>query len=401
MILLALSGILPVRGLAAIQAPQPESHLEVYLITIGPGDAAASRFGHSVLRIVDHEEGTDLAHSFGQSDPSDLGQIIRLIQGTAEIGVGALPTEELLDGYREQGRTIWSQTLAMAHEDRLELKALLTRAHGTFRYDFFLENCTTRLRDALDIVLDRALSGATAGVPAEATWRDHTDRYTGSSVFLHLLVNFVMGGAADQPIDRWDEMFTPSLLREGLREVTLVGASGESVPLVSGEESWAGDDEEVRMALPAHSLWHLYLPMGVFLGIAIAAMGEMAGSNRGAEALFRVLGGGWLVIVGLAGTALASLWAFSGQWIAVGNENLFQANPLALLLAAAAWGGSSRRREAAPQLALVLAVLSISGVVLKLLPGFDQENVVILALAVPVNLGVAWGLMRRPRRSVQ
>jgi len=53
---------------------------------------------------------------------------------------------------------------------------------------------------------------------------------------------------------------------------------------------------------------------------------------------------------------------------------------------------SSRVGRVAEALALVVAGLSILGLVLKVLPGFDQANVQVIALALPAHVGVAAGL---------
>jgi uncharacterized membrane protein len=76
------------------------------------------------------------------------------------------------------------------------------------------------------------------------------------------------------------------------------------------------------------------------------------------------------------------------------NENLFQINPLALVLALVLPFAirSSRVGRVAEALALVVAGLSILGLVLKVLPGFDQANVQVIALALPAHVGVAAGL---------
>jgi hypothetical protein len=93
----------------------------------------------------------------------------------------------------------------------------------------------------------------------------------------------------------------------------------------------------------------------------------------------------------LLGIAIAGLWGFSELKVAHGNENLLQANPIALILAATVWG-SMVDRPRARWLALVLAGLSLAGFLLKPLPGFDQANATILMLTVPGHLGLAWGI---------
>ena len=78
------------------------------------------------------------------------------------------------------------------------------------------------------------------------------------------------------------------------------------------------------------------------------------------------------------------------------NENLLQFNPLPLLLLAlvplAVVGGRARRPARA--VALGVAALSALGFALQALPGLDQPNGEIIALALPAHAALAWGLGR-------
>jgi hypothetical protein len=109
----------------------------------------------------------------------------------------------------------------------------------------------------------------------------------------------------------------------------------------------------------------------------------------------------WTLITGIAGSLLAFLWAFTDHTVAYRNENLFQANLLALPLIVLV-PGLMRRRVWAPRPAVTLALLvagcSILGVAVKVLPAFYQDNAELLALAVPANVGLAAGVLAAARR---
>jgi hypothetical protein len=94
---------------------------------------------------------------------------------------------------------------------------------------------------------------------------------------------------------------------------------------------------------------------------------------------------------------LAGLWAFTDHLMAYRNENLFQVNPLVLGLAVLvplALAGSERAGRWARALAFGLAALSLLGFVLQALPGLDQVNGQVIALALPIHVGVALALRR-------
>jgi hypothetical protein len=105
----------------------------------------------------------------------------------------------------------------------------------------------------------------------------------------------------------------------------------------------------------------------------------------------------------MVGLVLAALWGLTDHAATYNNENLLQANLLALALL---WlipraAGESPVGRRALVLAGIVAGLSQLGLVLKLLPVFYQVNGEIIALALPIHLGVAGGIARLNRHEVK
>ena len=100
---------------------------------------------------------------------------------------------------------------------------------------------------------------------------------------------------------------------------------------------------------------------------------------------------------GLGGVILAGLWAFTDHAMAYRNENVLQLNPLVLalgILGPLALAGARWTRGMALALGQCRGLLSVVGLVIQVLPGVDQVNGAVIALALPIHLGVALGLRR-------
>jgi hypothetical protein len=186
-------------------------------------------------------------------------------------------------------------------------------------------------------------------------------------------------------------MFLPLKMREHVRRVTVPGPDGRPVPLVRSErtlfESSAPPPPE---APPSWLPW--YLALGVAIGGTALLLARRARDRRWARIGLAVVVGAWAIVAGVAGLVLAGLWGLTDHVMAYCNENLLQLNPLALLILPGLAGVV--RARLAYRAALGVAGLSLLGLLLKLLPWFDQVNGPVIALALPAQLGIAAALRR-------
>jgi hypothetical protein len=108
----------------------------------------------------------------------------------------------------------------------------------------------------------------------------------------------------------------------------------------------------------------------------------------------------WTLLVGTAGLILAGLWGLTDHAAAYNNENILQANPLALpllwLVPRLVFGSRSAARLSLG-LAGIVGALSVVALLLKLFPAFYQLNGAVIALALPIHAGVAGGLRQLTR----
>ena len=382
---------LPIRPSA-----HPGDALTVSLVTMGVGIRVWERFGHNAILIEDRARRTRTAYNYGLFDFRQEDFLFRFIQGRMWYWMQGLDADAMLRSYIRDNRSVWLQELDLSPEERLALRDFLAwnerPENRYYRYDYYRDNCSTRIRDAIDRVLGGRLRARTDTVATGTTYRFHTKRLTATDIPLYTGLNVALGQAVDQPISAWEEMFLPLSVREWVRRMTLVDSTGRERPLVRAERTlYTSSVPEPRDRPPA---WLPgYLAVGVVLGGALAVAAK-------ARTAFAWVGGLWALIAGITGLVLTYLWAFTDHLAAYRNENLFQASlflaPLVVVLPAAAAGRGWARRPAL-MLGALVAASSLAGLLLQALPGFDQQNGEVLALAVPANLGLAWGIRRAYR----
>lgn len=382
-------------------AATPGDELTVYIMTMGPGANVWERFGHNAIWIRDAETGTDVAYNYGMFSFEQENFLLRFIQGQMYYwmeGFDALLTSNF---YVQQDRSVWAQELNLRPEQRVELRDFLewnSRPENRFyRYDYYRDNCSTRVRDAIDRVLGGEIQRQTVGIPTGTTYRDHTRRLTAEDPLLYTGLMVGLGEPVDQEISAWEEMFLPMQLRDWFNQLTIVDRAGQEIPLVRSEEVIYLSPSESVLLEGVPSRFAGYLFGGVIIGLGIFVSSWYATRRRDAGFVFRTLAMGWSIVAGLLGLLLFGLWAFTDHQAAYRNENLFFFSPLLFFLALLIPAAVRRRgsaRDSAVGLAMLVALSSIIGTLLGLLPSFNQANGEMIALALPINLGLAAGLWR-------
>lgn len=379
---------------AAPAPPEPGSDLTVYLMTFGPGREVWERFGHNAIWIHDPTRGTDQAYNYGLFDFRQENFILRFVRGQMWYWMAGFPAESYVRQYERDNRSVWVQELDIPPAARLELRQFLQwneqPEHKFYHYDYYRDNCSTRVRDALDQALGGAIQRQTAPMPTRTTFRFHTQRLTANAPLIFTGLLLALGERVDRPISVWEEMFLPLALRDHLRKVRVPGSGGAAVPLVKSErtifESTApAPPDSPPQWIPA------YLALGLAIGAGVFGLARKSRTGGPARAAFLGLAAGWTLLAGLVGLILAGLWGLTDHTMAACNENLLQMNPLSLALLPGVLGGKSKAAPAAG-LAVGIAVLSLAGLALQLLPWFPQVNGPVIALAVPAHLGVAAAL---------
>lgn len=375
----------------------PGAYLDVYVVTAGTGDAVWEQFGHNGIRIVDVRTGQDVIWNWGVFDFRQERFITRLLRGTMLYRMEGRTTELDIGGYRLQGRRVWQQKLDLTPEQKWRLRdaILLNTENPEYRYDYYLDNCSTRIRDMLDEALGGAL-GRALDEPTETTFRWHTRRLLQRTPWAYLGIQYVLGQRADRPITEWEEAFLPMRLQEHLRSVTVTDVDGRTVPLVAEEYEILGSDRPPAPRDVPDALL-LFLTLGVVVGAAIVGAAAWAKSGGVLSRLaFFVAAGGWTLVAGLAGTILLGAWALTDHAFWAWNENLLQTNPLFLVLLVALvpvlWRGALP--SWARPVTLAVVSLSLAGFALQILPGVDQVNGEILAFTMPANVGLLIAVKR-------
>ncbi len=385
---------------AAPQAATAPERLFVSVITMGPGHEMFERFGHISIRIADRVTGSDISYNWGTFDFDEPGFFYRFLTGDTKYWLDGVPTTVVVDYYRRSGRAVWEQELALTPTEAEELRQLVetnARPENKFyRYDYFLDNCSTRVRDAIDRVLKGGLKPAVEGKGHGMSFRNETLRLSKDFPLINYAMDVALGHPADAVMTAWEEMFVPMRLRDLIRDAEVTHTDGTRSKLVRAERTLV---EDARYAdtpvVPSYLL--AALAVGFGLGVIILALSR-GGMTRGMLGVIAVT----QLVAGLAGTLLliagtATKHVFMGE-----NLNVLLGTPVSLLLAVGAlyvikWPTAKALQHTDAMARFVLLSTLLAVLLSVLVPSLKQSNLAVLALAAPVHLAmrVAISKLRR------
>lgn len=361
------------------------------VMLMAPGEIFWERFGHNAILVVE-PDGEATSYNFGFFDLDEPDFIARFVRGDMRYMLAALPYQQDLVLYREEGRGVIIQWLDLTPAQSRELaEALALNAlpqNARYRYDYFKDNCSTRVRDALDRALGGDLRRQVDGRSHGLSWRDEALRLASPAPWMWLGFDLGLGPAADQPMTLWEEAFVPRRLSDTLHQAK----NAQGAPLVIGTQPVlphrVAPDPDAK---PVR--WWLWTASGLAMAAAIAWLGRRRPRALAAFAL------PFWGVAGLAGGLMLFLWFGTEHRMGWSNHNLFLLNPLAWLALPGGWRVLRGRAATAgfQRVLVALTVMAAIGLFVHWLPAQPQQNGHWIGLLLPLHLALAW-VFHRARR---
>jgi len=218
---------------------QDKPGVEVYLLTCGPGTETYSIYGHSAVRIRIPEKNTDMVYNWGVFDFNTTNFAWKFAKGRLDYMLGVEPLQNFLQGYFYEKRYVYSQKINLKPNEIEKLYLLITDnlkpENIKYRYDFFYDDCSTRIRDLIEkSVEDKLLypPGEEGEVP---TFRDLVGKYQNPYPWLNFGIDLIMGSSSDKESSFRDRMFLPIDLKDEFSQ-TVIYRDGKMIPLLQNPE---------------------------------------------------------------------------------------------------------------------------------------------------------------------
>jgi hypothetical protein len=186
------------------------------LITVAPGEFVYSTFGHTALRLKDPASGVDVCFNYGTFDFDQPGFVLKFCQGKLLYMLDIESYRDFEYGNLYFRRPMIEQVLSLSAEQKTGLYTLLRDNYKPenrfYKYDFFYDNCATRVRDILEHTLNGSLVYSTANTEDGVTMRQLLHKYLPAKPWLGFGINLILGVPADKKASVRDYMFLPDYL---------------------------------------------------------------------------------------------------------------------------------------------------------------------------------------------
>jgi hypothetical protein len=383
------------RGLPGQSRPERRAvdDLVFKVAVYGPSDEIFIWWGHAALVVENTRWGYARVFDWGIfSYPSD-----NFLWDFLHDRVSYKCTVEPVDfeAYIEEDRDITVYTLDLDAEKK---EIVLAYAENNvlsencyYDYHEFRDNCSTRIRDIIDMGTGGQLKKRFAATPGRFTLRQHIRRFTWSRPFSDGFLDFLMGQDLDEPVTVWDEMFLPVEIGRTIVDFKYTDVSGAERKLVSSVAIVNSTKNRPPVLNAPPRTWPRDLMLAVTLVMAVLCIGVLRRKKpRAGRILWGLCQSALGIFLGAAGLVLLYGLFFMKHDYIQQNINIWFINPL--LLAAAPLGVFMALNKTFPLkpetcLRLLWTYVFAAGLftqLVKVFPLFFQQNQSTAALILPV-----------------
>jgi hypothetical protein len=295
--------------------------IQVSLLTCSAGQEIYSVFGHTALRIVDSTAGTDIVYNYGTFDGYEQDFEMKFMRGKLLYYLSEDRYADFIASYSAGGRWVDEQVLLSNDSEKRLIQSYLLEnllpENRAYKYDFFFDNCATRIRDIFTQTHSTAFVYPKI-LPTDYTpsFRDIINQYLVHNPWERMGINILLGSKIDRKMTNAEIMFLPDYL-----EAAVAGARLNGMPYVRSAQRIVA--EKPSIVTLDYSIWMvLYgLLLCMVLGLLLPKF----------TLLSQIIGDLVLFITGLLGVLMLIMWFATDHQTCTQNFNLLWALPTNIL----------------------------------------------------------------------
>ncbi len=301
---------------------QLSPHAEISVITCGPGyNELYATFGHSAFRVHDIPNKIDKVYNYGTFNFDTDNFYLKFTQGKLLYDLRAYNFGAFLQGYHRENRWVKGQVLDLTNNDIQKIYDFLENnakpENRSYKYDFFFDNCSTKLYDVLETVLGKKIEFDNNFDKHDYTHRDLIYQYTTYLPWSSFGIDLALGSVIDRKATAKEYMFLPDYVFSAFEKIS-INENGKAKPIVKRtEEILLDQDEQIQN----NSIFKPFLIFSFLALIVILLTIKDYKNNKRNKVLDTVIFG----ITGITGVIVLLLWFATDHSATANNFNILWA----------------------------------------------------------------------------
>jgi len=314
-------------------AAQDSSRIRISLLTCTPGEELYATFGHSAIRIIDSNSVTDHVYNFGTFNFDDAGFYLKFTRGQLKYYVNVEQFGDFNYSYIAENRGITEQVLNFTAAEKITIhRALIENIkeeNKFYMYDFFYDNCTTRLRDII-VKYHHPSPVLPAVMPTTYTFRNAIHQYLDNNhkYWSKFGIDVLLGAPTDAVMTNAQQQFLPENLMKALD-------STKNTDIVSSSKN-------LYVLGETNSKPSLFTPLVLFSSLLLSFILLSFLKTNVAQNILRKLDAFLFFAIGLLGVVLVFMWVGTNHIMTKNNYNLLWAWPMHIVYAFVIYKNSKR-----------------------------------------------------------
>ncbi len=298
----------------------PKTQLSV--LTCSPGHYLYNTFGHSTIRITDSVHNIDYIFHYGTFDFNQKNFYWNFIKGRLNYMLAIQTFNGFFNEYKSEGRDVWEMNLNLTLYQKQQIfnylmwKSLPENKY--YLYDFFYDNCATRVRDVFIKQLKDSLLYPQKQI--NLTYRQAIAPYLRSRPWLRLGINILLGLPADKKLTSYSAAFLPYYLDTLIMQSEIILPNGKKQKLVINKKKIIDSNFQLGNTpfLNPNNIFY-----AILLIIAIISYIEIKKQKN-----YHWIDFTWLLLSGIIGLIILFMWFGTDHSPTKSNLNIIWALPL-------------------------------------------------------------------------
>ena len=205
----------------------------ISILTCDPGKEVYSMYGHNALRIQ-FGDGRDIVFNYGTFDFQTPNFTLKFLRGKLPYYLTAAHFQDFMYEYNYFERSVTEQIINLDSTETEKIISFLDNnlkpENRAYKYDFFYDNCATRIYDVINVGAEKDVVWPME-TKQKLTFRDIIKHYQKNFPWTDFGIDIIIGAKADKEATVEEQMFIPDFVKKYASETII-----RETPLVLREK---------------------------------------------------------------------------------------------------------------------------------------------------------------------